>query len=162
MEVRYKLFVFDLDETLWTVHQTSLEPLAGPFTLVSSHEAVGETATVRLFPGVRALLRGLERRHLHISLASRSNPEVCEELLELFGILNCFEFPQYGWQEKSQAVLNIIQSFRDIRDEAIDPAEVLFIDDWPTNTEAVKGIGASTLLFGRDVRSIQELSSMLE
>ncbi len=160
--MRYKLFVFDLDETLWTVNQTSLEPITGPFTLVSSREAIGETASIRLFPGVRALLRSLDRRHLHASLASRSDPEVCEELLELFEIKDRFEFPQYGWQEKSQAVLNIIRAFHDIRGETIQPGEVLFVDDWPTNIAAVKAIGASTLLFGRDVRSIVELASMLE
>jgi len=160
--MRYKLFVFDLDETLWTVQQTTLEPIRGPFRLVNTHEAVGEAAAIRLFPGVRALLRSLERRHLHISLSSRSDPAVCEELLGHFGIRERFDFPQYGWQEKSQAVLNILRCFRDLRGEVIRPQEVLFIDDWPTNIEAVRSIGASTLLFGRDVRSIQELAAMLE
>ena len=61
--MRYKLIVFDLDETLWTIQQRRLDPVRGPFQLVNSHEAVGETATVTLFRGVRALLKNLLRVH---------------------------------------------------------------------------------------------------
>ena len=46
--------------------------------------------------------------------------------------------------------------------EPIRPQEVLFIDDWPGNVEAVRSTGASTLLFGRDVRSIHELANILD
>ena len=159
--MRYRLFVFDLDETLWTIRHKSLDPVSGPFELTGSHEAESPTAVVRLFPGVRALLRNLERRGKFISLASRSDPEVCDELLKHFDIRKHFQYPQYGWQEKGAAVLNVIRAYRDIDKEPIEPAETLFVDDYPANIEEVKGVGASTLLFGRDVRSIQELSWML-
>lgn len=159
--MRYRLFVFDLDETLWTIDHKSLDPVSGPFELVGSHAAESKTASVQLFPGVRALLRNLERRGKFISLASRSDPEVCEELLRQFDIRRYFQYPQFGWQEKGTAVLNIIRTFRDIDKETIEPAETLFVDDYPANIEEVREMGASTLLFGRDVRSIQELSWML-
>ncbi|MFQ5653788.1 MAG: magnesium-dependent phosphatase-1 [Planctomycetota bacterium] len=158
----YRLIVFDLDETLWTIRQTNMQPVKGPFRLVNSHEAVGQGSTVTLFRGVRTLLRNLERRDKFVSLASRSDPDVCEELLRLFGVHHCFLHPQFGWQEKSTAVTNVLKAFRDIGKEHITPQEVLFIDDWPANVEAVRGIGAATLLFGRDIRSIQELAVILE
>lgn len=160
--MRYRLFVFDLDETLWTVQQKQLAPLQGPFELVGSHEAESTTALVRLFPGVRALLRSLARRHKFISLASRSDPQVCEELLRLFEIYHYFHYPQFGWQEKGTAVLNIIKAYNDIEKENLAPAETLFIDDYPANIDEVRCTGASTLLFGRDVRSIQELAYILQ
>ena len=160
--MRYKLIVFDLDETIWSVDPIEFGPIAPPFELLGPHEVRGRTASIHLFPGVRALLRNLHRRHTYISLASRSDPQVCEELLRLFEIFHYFTYPQYGWQEKSQAVLNILKAFADFEKEHILPRDVLFIDDWPGNVEAVRGTGASTLLFGRDVRSIQELSSILE
>ena len=160
--MRYKLIVFDLDETLWTIQQRRLDPVRGPFQLVDSHEAVGDTATVTLFRGVRALLKNLERRQKYVSLASRSDPDVCDELLKLFGIYHYFSYAQYGWQEKSTAVLNILKAFRDIDKENITPQETLFIDDYPTNVEVVKGMGAATLLFGRDIGSIQELAWILQ
>ncbi|MEM7164934.1 MAG: magnesium-dependent phosphatase-1 [Planctomycetota bacterium] len=159
--MRYRLFVFDLDETLWTIHHKTLDPVRGPFELIGSHEAESSTARVQLFPGVRALLRNLERRGKFISLASRSDPDVCEELLAHFDIRKHFQYAQFGWQEKGAAVLNVIRAFHDIDKETIAPAETLFVDDYPANIEEVRGMGASTLLFGRDVRSIQELSWML-
>ena len=58
-------------------------------------------------------------------------------------------------------MLNILKAFRDIEKEPIDAADVLFIDDYPANIEAVRETGAATLLFGRDIRSIQELASIL-
>ena len=146
--MRYKLIVFDLDETLWTIQQRRLDPLQGPFRLVDRHEAESTTATITLFRGVRALLQNLERRHKFVSLASRSDPEVCEELLRLFEIDHYFKYPQYGWQEKSTAVLNVLKALRDIDKEYIEPADVLFIDDYPANVEVVRSVGAATLLFG--------------
>lgn len=160
--MRYRLFVFDLDETIWTVQQKSLEPLKGPFDLKDSHTAESDSAMVRLFPGVRTLLQNLERREKCISLASRSDPEVCEELLRHFEIRHHFQYPQYGWQEKGAAVLNILKSFRDIEKEEIEPRDTLFIDDYPANIDEVRSMGAATLLFGRDVRSIQELATILQ
>ncbi len=159
--MRFKLIVFDLDETLWTIHQNSLGSVEGPFRLINAHEAVGKTATIRLFTGVRALLRNLERSEKHVSLVSRSDPDLCEELLRLFGIHHHFTYPQYGWQQKSHAVLNILKAIRDFEKEIISPEEVLFIDDWPSNVAAVRETGAATLLFGRDIRSILELASIL-
>ena len=38
----------------------------------------------------------------------------------------------------------------------------LFIDDYPANVDAVRETGAATLLFGRDIRSIQELATILD
>ena len=159
--MRFKLIIFDLDETLWTIQQKILGPVKGPFRLINAHEAVGETANVRLFTGVRSLLNNLQRLHKHVSLASRSDPEICEELLQLFDIQQHFTYPQYGWQQKSHAVLNIMKAYHDVEKEVIKPGEVLFIDDWPSNVEAVQETGAATLLFGRDIRSIQELASIL-
>lgn len=160
--MRYKLIVFDLDETLWTIQQLRLDPIAGPFQLINAHEAVAETATVQLFRGVRALLENLSRRRKFISLASRSDPDVCEELLRLFDIYHYFSYPQYGWQDKSTAVLNILKAFRDIEKETMTPQDVLFIDDYPANIDMVRSTGASALLFGRDIGSIQELAWILQ
>ncbi|HIA27727.1 MAG TPA: HAD-IIIC family phosphatase [Planctomycetes bacterium] len=159
--MHFKLFVFDLDETLWSVEQSSLDPIRGPFTLIDSHEAVGTTGTVCLHAGVRSLLRAISLRSSLASLASRNERAVCEELLGLFGIQDHFVFPQYGWEEKGQAVLNIIRALSEFDGIEISAPDVLFIDDWPANTEAVQKIGASTLLFGRDLRSIQELATLI-
>lgn len=160
--MRYRLFVFDLDETLWTVQQKNLEPLRGPFRKTGTHEVESSSALVSLFPGVRALLRSLERRGKFISLASRSDPAVCEELLSLFDIRHHFRYPQYGWQEKGTAVLNILKAFRDLDQEQIEPRDTLFVDDYPANIDEVRNVGAATLLFGRDVCSIQELAAMIQ
>ncbi len=160
--MRYKLIVFDLDETLWTVDTLELGPISPPFERTGTDEVRGRTAVIRLHPGVRTLLRALARRRIHVSLASRSDPEVCSALLELFEIRHHFLYPQYGWQEKNHAVLNILKAFAEIDKETIAPVDVLFVDDWPGNVDAVRRTGAATLLFGRDVRSIQELRSIFE
>ena len=160
--MRYKLFMFDLDETVWTIDQQKLgTAVTGPFKVIDNREVRSATAQVRLFPGVRALLQNLHSRGKYISLASRSDPEVCDELLQAFGIAQYFSYSQYGWQEKSQAVLNVIQAIEENEKETIAAHEVLFVDDWRGNVDAVRATGASALLFGRDVRSIQELGNIL-
>ncbi len=160
--MRYKLIVFDLDETLWSVQQRKLEPVSGPFELVDSHTAISDNAEVTLFRGVRALLKNLTKRHKFVSLASRSDPDVSEELMRLFDIYHHFSYCQWGWQEKGTAVLNVLKALRDIDKGKISPQEVLFIDDYPANVANVKGLGAATLLFGRDIDNIQELAWILE
>ncbi len=159
--MRYKLVVFDLDETLWMVHQSVMGPVTGPFQLKNSHEIIGPTAKILLRQGVRRVLSHLDERDCYCSLASRNDPAVSEELLELFGIADYFVHEQYGWQSKGAAVINIIKAIKAEDGVEIEPRDVIFIDDYPVNCDSVREVGAAALLFGRDVNSIEELLELL-
>ena len=55
--VKYKLFVFDLDETLWTVSEGLCTLVQPPFRLEGPDRVVGKDGLwVELFPGARDLL----------------------------------------------------------------------------------------------------------
>ena len=92
--LRYKLVVFDLDETLWSVSDGLCNLIQPPFRMENSDRLVGQRGLwVELFPGVRALLQNLKSRGILISLASRNDAEPTKKLLEFMGVLEYFSYP---------------------------------------------------------------------
>ncbi len=103
-----KLVVFDLDETLW--HGILLEDGCD---------------SVALKPGVRELLKDLDRRGILLSISSRNSQEDAMCVLDRLGVSDYFLCPQIGWMPKSTAVSTIAKTL----DIGLDT--VLFIDDSP-------------------------------
>ena len=157
----YRLFVFDLDETLWCEDLEEVCPYHGPFQLKGHHLATCATATVRLRRGTRQLMRSIHNCGGICSLACRGDAEVCGELLDAFGIRDHFFYPRYGLMEKGEAILEVLKEIEECLGVEIRPDEVLFVDDAPANTKEARRIGAATLLYGRDVRNIGGLQSLV-
>ncbi|OUU25023.1 MAG: magnesium-dependent phosphatase-1 [Planctomycetia bacterium TMED53] len=153
----FKLYVFDLDETLWCTDQEGVEPFEGPFQLEESHLARSENSSVRLRQGTRRLLKAIHRNGGIASLACRSEEETSNEILEVFGIRDRFFQPRYGLQEKGEAILEILSEIREKLGVEISVEEVLFVDDAPANTAEAQRVGAKALLYGRDLRNLSEL-----
>ena len=153
----FRLFVFDLDETLWCTDQVGVDPFEGPFELEGPHFARSEKSTVELRPGIRRLLRAIHRSGGLASLVCRSQEETCNEVLEIFGIRDRFFYPRYGLQEKGEAILEILAEIHKRLDVVISPEEVLLVDDAAANVVEAKRVGARALLYGRDIRNLSEL-----
>lgn len=161
--LKYRLVVFDLDETLWTVSDGLCNLIEPPFRLDTPDRLVGQRGLwVELFPGVRDLLEFLRDRGSYISLASRNDAEPTMRLLEFLNIAEYFTAPQLCWKPKEESIQRIMKEIHKRDKKTIKPDEVLFVDDWPENVNAVRKWGATALLFGQDVLSFEELTRILE
>lgn len=161
--MNYQLFVFDLDETLWTVSEGLVSLVRPPFRRKSAERLeTDEGYFVELKPGVRSLFEYLKANDRYISLASRNDPEPTMALLEAFGLAEMIDFPQLCWRPKEESIEKIIKEIQKRDRRSIRPNEVLFVDDWPENIAPVRKWGATVLLFGQDVVSHAELLKILK
>ena len=61
--LKYKLVVFDLDETLWTVSDGLCNLIEPPFRMETPDRLVGQHGLwVELYPGVRDMLKSFRDR----------------------------------------------------------------------------------------------------
>lgn len=158
----YKLFVFDLDETLWTVSEGLVSLIQPPYRRVSADRIETDAGQfVELKSGVRSLFRFLKEAGRYISLASRNDPEPTIALLEAFELQEMLDFPQLCWRPKEESIKKIMSEIQKRDKVALKPSEVVFIDDWPENVVPVRKWGATALLFGQDVVSHDELLKIL-
>ena len=162
--MKFKVFVFDLDETLWTVSDGLCTLVKPPFRLETPDRLVGKDGMwVELFPGVRDLLKFLHtKKKCYVSLASRNDEEPTLALLEGLGIKQYFDFPQLYWKPKDEAIKKILKDIQKRDKVVLKPDEVLYIDDWPENVAPVRRMGASALVFGQDVHTFEELMGLLQ
>ncbi len=161
--MKFKLFVFDLDETLWTVSEGLCSLVQPPYQLETPDRLVNQNGLwVELFPGARDLLKFLAKKKRYISIASRNDAESTLPILEALGVHEYFEFPQLGWRPKEEAIRRIIKEIQKRDKVVIKPAEVLFVDDWVENVNPVRKWGATGLVFGQDVHSLEELMELLK
>ena len=159
----YKLFVFDLDETIWTVSEGLCSLVRPPFSLPNPDRIENDRGFwVELKPGVRALFKYLKSKGCYVSIASRNDTGPTLDLLDAFQLTPYLDFPQLCWRPKEQSILRIIKEIRKRDKIAIKPSQVLFVDDWQENVVPVKRWGATALIYGQDVQSYEELLDMLE
>ena len=70
--MKYKLFVFDLDETLWSVSEGLCTLVQPPFTMPHANRVESaEGFWIEVKPGVRELFKYLKGEGCYVSLASR-------------------------------------------------------------------------------------------
>ncbi len=159
----YKLFVFDLDETIWTLSEGLVSLIQPPYRLVNANRLeTDEGYYVELKSGVRPLFDFLKKNNRYISIASRNDPDPTMALLEAFRLADLVDFPQLCWRPKDESIEAIIRAIQKRDKVAIKPNEVLFVDDWPENINPVRKWGATALLFGQDVISHDEILKILK
>ena len=161
--MRYKLFVFDLDETLWTISEGLCSLIKPPFRMQGDTRLeTNEGYWVELKPGVHDLFKFLKKKKCFISLASRNDVKSVMALLEAFKLDSYIVYPQLGWRPKEESIQRILKEIQKKDKVAIKPSEVFFLDDWPENVVPVRGFGATALVYGQDVESYAELIDMLK
>lgn len=158
----YRLFVFDLDETLWTVSEGLCSLVRPPFDRPHPDRIENEHGFwVELKPGVRQLFQYLKEHNSYVSIASRNDPGPTLELLEALEIAKFLDFPQLAWRPKEESIRRILKEIQKRDKVALHPRDVLFVDDWPENIVPVRNWGATALLFGQDFESYDDLREML-
>ena len=161
--MKFKLFIFDLDETLWTVSEGLCTLVKPPFRLETPDRLVGQDGLwVELFPGVRDLLKFLKKKNCFASIASRNDAEPTLAILDALSVREYFSYPQLCWKPKEDSVKKIVRELQKRDKVTIKPEEVLFVDDWIENVQPVRNWGASGLVFGQDVHSFEELMGLLK
>src|SRR4030095_15506282 len=158
-----KLFVFDLDETLWSVSEGLCSLVRPPFNFPTPDRLENDKGYwVELKPGVRELFKYLKSKGKYVSLASRNDVGPTMDLLDALKISEYLDFPQLGWRPKEESIQRILKEIQKRDKVAIKPEEVFFLDDWPENVVPVRTWGATALVFGQDVETYAELLKMLK
>jgi magnesium-dependent phosphatase-1 len=161
--MNYRLFVFDLDETLWTVSEGLCSLVRPPFLTPRPDRLENDQGHwIELKTGVRDLFRYLKSKKRYISLASRNDAAPTKEILEALKLGEFLDYPQLGWRPKEESIRRIIKDLYKRDKVTIKPEEVFFLDDWPENVVQVRNWGATALLFGQDVHTYKELLDMLK
>ncbi len=161
--MKYKLFVFDLDETLWSVSEGLCTLVQPPFTLPHANRVESaEGFWIEVKPGVRELFAYLKGEGCYVSLASRNDAKPTIEILKALNLADYLDFPQLCWRAKEESIQRIIKELQKRDKVSIRPDEVFFVDDWPENVVPVREWGATSLLFGQDVHDFGELKEMLK
>lgn len=106
---KIKLIIWDLDNTFW-------------------NGTISEEA-VKISPRNIELVKELSKRGIVNSICSKNEFSVCKEFLWKIGVWEYFVFPSIDWTPKSERVHAIIS------DMQLRPANVLFLDDEPSNLQ---------------------------
>ncbi len=161
--MKYKLFVFYLDETLWSVSEGLCTLVQPPFTLPHANRVESQEGFwIEVKPGVRELFKYLKDEGCYVSLASRNDAKPTIEILKALKLADYLDFPQLCWRAKEESIQRIIKELQKRDKVSIRPDEVFFVDDWPENVVPVREWGATSLLFGQDVHDFGELKEMLK
>ncbi len=136
-----RLVILDCDRTLWEHEDVfTLQP---PFTLVDGQtvqDAQGEK--VRLAPGARELLDALRRRGILISLCSWNRADLVFAILDLLDLTRYFVHPKVEFHPHKDNMVTSLLAELTREGTALQPEEVLFIDDNPQMLEQVRqGVG---------------------
>ncbi len=158
---KFRLIVFDLDETIWRAFPDFCAAMEPPYRLEGLRLFDGRGCHLTLMPDARGTLEELASRGYRLSAASRNLPDVGRRVLEAFGLWDFFTHPCLEWQDKDISLKKVLQDFRDKGPEPYDPSETLFIDDWPTNIDAADEVGVAGLVFAWDIHELSELLHLL-
>jgi FkbH-like protein len=109
---KVKCVIWDLDDTLWT------GTLAEKDLVAPRDEIVG-------------LIPQLDQKGVINTICSKNELAAARECLEKFGVWSYFVFPSIAFVPKGESVKELIQNLQ------LRPANVLFIDDNPSNRNEV-------------------------
>jgi magnesium-dependent phosphatase-1 len=156
-----KLIVFDLDETLWSLSDGYCALMCPPYRREGDRVFDASGLDLALRDDARDTLDALERRGYLLSVASRSTPQTAGEILKLLGLLDRFLCPCFAWQDKDASLSKVLADLEASRGIQLEPQDVLFVDDWPSNIQDAKKLGIPGLVFGRDIHSLSEILNHL-
>lgn len=122
---KIKLIIWDLDETFWEG------------TLSEESVTVPEVN--------RKLIHRLTDIGIVNSICSKNDWKPVKEELEKQGMMEYFVFPSVNWEAKGSRVKQLIQNMQ------LRPANVLFLDDNPSNREEVRYFCPEIMTEGPDV-----------
>lgn len=141
-----KVFVFDLDFTLWDAGGTWCDCTNPPYFLRDGHIFDQSGNHIRLYPEVLKILQHLRLERKKIAVASRTNePAWARDLLSKFGILHYFNPLEIYPGSKTTHLNNISKKLN------IPFEEIVFFDDEYRNIEDTGKLGVNAVLVGQGI-----------
>ena len=122
---KYKLFIFDLDETLWN-------------GVLSEGTAVMSSDHIEL-------IKNMVDAGVMCSICSKNDHNVVRQFLEDKGIFDLFVFPSINWSPKGIRVKQIVDEMN------LRPENIMFLDDNATNRSEVQSICRNISVADADV-----------
>ncbi len=133
-----KLFVFDLDFTIWDAGGTWCDCTYPPYQLNDDHIQDGDGRQIKLYRDVLEILNHLDQNNKLISAASRTNaPDIAYKLMSMFEIRDYFDHPQIYPGSKIRHFEILQKKF------GIPYHEMVFFDDEYRNIHEVSALGVS-------------------
>jgi magnesium-dependent phosphatase 1 len=131
-----KLFVFDLDFTLWNAGNTWCDHLTPPFSKQHSKVVDANGNVVRLYPDVREILKYLDKKMATLAVASRTfEPSWAKRLMHLLDIRKHFHHEEIYPSSKTQHFNALKKS------TGLKFSEMIFFDDEHRNIKDVERLG---------------------
>jgi len=142
-----KLFIFDLDFTLWDAGGTWCDCTTPPYRRILDHVADAHDRMITLYPDVPAVMETLKLEHKLIAIASRTEaPDWAAQILDLFGIRHLFDFEEIFPDRKTVHISNIRKK------SGIAYNDMVFFDDEHRNIEDVGKLGVHSNLVTSGLR----------
>lgn len=123
-----RLVILDADMTLW--NHPDISSLTLPFKKLDKNSLIDAKGDIlKLFDGIRDLLKELKKKELITSLATWNNPEHVREAIHMFEIDEFFDF--IAIENTSDKHLLISRILEKLHNSAVqlEPHEILYIDD---------------------------------
>ncbi len=135
-----KLFVFDLDFTLWNAGGTWCDHTNPPFRRINQHVEDADGSRIVLYPDVCQILNQLTLDDFTLALASRTGePSWALQLLRLFEIEDLFKFKEIYPGSK-------IKHFNKLQSQSGIPfSDMVFYDDEMRNIHEVGVLGVDAV-----------------
>ncbi len=162
-EMAVKLVILDCDLTLW--NHNNVSELRLPFSRLDADTVQDANGVqVRLLPGGRELLAGLQARGILVSIASWNLREPVFAILDLLGLTAYFTRPKVEPHPyKERTIAGLLEEFA-AEGIVFRPDEVLYVDDRALHLRRVREtVGAiRTLRPGRDIKDLREVMLYLD
>ncbi|WP_167608294.1 magnesium-dependent phosphatase-1 [Maribellus sediminis] len=138
--MRKKVFVFDLDFTLWDAGGTWCDATNPPYSWQGDRLTDRSNRWIRLYPEVEDILKQLQDKGKYIVAASRTyRPDWAQDLLDLFDIDRFFHLKEIYPADKTKHFRNIQRHFD------LPYSEMVFFDDEYRNIADVKNLGVEAV-----------------
>ena len=135
-----KLFVFDLDFTIWNAGGIWCDSTHPPFVWKEGKLKDQDDRWIHLFPEVKEILTELKAQGYMIAVASRTNaPTVAKQLLHMFEIDHFFDAREIYPGSKLTHLNRIIKELH------VEKNEIVFFDDEYRNIEEIRSIGIESV-----------------
>ncbi|MFG0255867.1 MAG: magnesium-dependent phosphatase-1 [Rhodopirellula sp. JB053] len=135
-----RLFVFDLDFTLWDCGGTWCDCLTPPFRQSNARLLDRGDRHIRLYDDVQWILDHCDEHSITMALASRTEqPPWARELIGLLGIAERFAYAEIYPSSKLQHFASLSQQ------SGVAYDEMLFFDDEMRNIREVSPVGVTSV-----------------
>ena len=148
-----KIFVFDLDFTIWNAGDSWCDVTNPPYFWQNGKLLDQSGSWIRLYPDVIDIFKKLKKNNKKIVAASRTfEPDWANDLIHLFDIERFFDFKEIYPSGK-------IHHFRNIQNHFQVPySEMVFFDDEYRNIDEVRQLGVKVVFVrnGININMVEE------